>query len=163
MNSAMDIPARVVPPGRYFMMGDNRDHSRDSRDWGTVRKDEFKGPVFILYWSWDVRGKFSSVPQSRELVVGGETLEPAAAPGGLWGTRRSRQGGCEGEAEGPFVPVRSGALSPAGRGRGQFFLSDCALERRSNKSRGHPHESRWAFDGLESSWYDARRSITHTF
>ena len=56
--SWMDIPPRVVPPGRYFMMGDNRDFSRDSRDWGTVRKQEFKGPVFILYWSWDVRGNF---------------------------------------------------------------------------------------------------------
>ena len=46
----------TVQPGRYFMMGDNRDHSNDSRVWGTVRGDEFKGPAFILYWSWDVNG-----------------------------------------------------------------------------------------------------------
>ena len=50
--------ALVVPPGRYFMMGDNRDHSNDSREWGTVRLEEMQGPAFILYWSWDVNGNF---------------------------------------------------------------------------------------------------------
>ena len=46
----------VVPQGYYFMMGDNRDNSNDSRSWGTVRLEEIKGPAFILYWSWDVNG-----------------------------------------------------------------------------------------------------------
>ncbi len=46
----------VVPEGRYFMMGDNRDHSNDSRNWGTVRMEEMKGPAVFLYWSWDVNG-----------------------------------------------------------------------------------------------------------
>ena len=41
-----------VPPGRYFVLGDNRDHSKDSRSWGTVRRQEIRGPVFVLYWSW---------------------------------------------------------------------------------------------------------------
>jgi len=38
----------TVEPGRYFMLGDNRDHSKDSRFWGTVRLAEIKGPAFVL-------------------------------------------------------------------------------------------------------------------
>jgi signal peptidase I len=45
-----------VEPGRYFMLGDNRDWSKDSREWGTVRRAEIKGPAFLLYWSWDFAG-----------------------------------------------------------------------------------------------------------
>jgi signal peptidase I len=45
-----------VPEGRYFMMGDNRDWSNDSRRWGTVRLSDLKGPAFVLYWSWDWNG-----------------------------------------------------------------------------------------------------------
>jgi len=48
----------VVEEGRYFMLGDNRDHSRDSREWGTVRLAEIKGPAFVLYWSWDFNGRW---------------------------------------------------------------------------------------------------------
>lgn len=50
----------LVEPGRYFMMGDNRDNSKDSREWGTVRLEELKGPAFILYWSWNVNGNMLS-------------------------------------------------------------------------------------------------------
>ena len=50
-----------VEPGRYFMMGDNRDHSKDSRVWGTVRFEEIRGPAFILYYSWDFNGGWLEV------------------------------------------------------------------------------------------------------
>jgi signal peptidase I len=50
-----------VEPGRYYMMGDNRDHSNDSRIWGTVRFEEVKGPAFILYWSWDWNGSWGEL------------------------------------------------------------------------------------------------------
>ena len=56
----LDRGTWVVEPGRYFMMGDNRDNSNDSRGWGTVRLEELKGPAFILYWSWDVNGNMLS-------------------------------------------------------------------------------------------------------
>ena len=46
----------TVEAGRYFVMGDNRDHSKDSRVWGTVRLAEIKGPAFVLYWSWNFNG-----------------------------------------------------------------------------------------------------------
>ncbi len=60
-----DHPPVRVEPGRYFMMGDNRDHSNDSRSWGTVRFEEFKGPAFILYWSWDWNGSWGELLQPR--------------------------------------------------------------------------------------------------
>jgi signal peptidase I len=39
-----------IPPDHYFMMGDNRTHSCDSREWGTVPRDSLIGPVFLTYW-----------------------------------------------------------------------------------------------------------------
>jgi signal peptidase I len=40
----------TVPEGHYFMMGDNRFQSCDSREWGPVPRENLIGPVFSLYW-----------------------------------------------------------------------------------------------------------------
>jgi len=43
----------TVPPDQYFMMGDNRDNSADSRYWGFLRRDYIKGKALVIYWSYE--------------------------------------------------------------------------------------------------------------
>ena len=41
----------VVPPGQYFVLGDNRDRSQDSRYWGFVPRENIIGRPLLIYWS----------------------------------------------------------------------------------------------------------------
>lgn len=42
-----------VPEGQYFVLGDNRDDSQDSRFWGFLPRDNLKGRALFVYWSWE--------------------------------------------------------------------------------------------------------------
>lgn len=53
-----------IPPGYYFVMGDNRQNSLDSRYWGLLRRDLIFGRPMFVYWSYD-----QSAPKSGNFLL----------------------------------------------------------------------------------------------
>ena len=47
---AYDLPPYVVPKDKYFVMGDNRNHSNDSRFWGPLKRDRVIGKASLIFW-----------------------------------------------------------------------------------------------------------------
>jgi signal peptidase I len=61
------FPLMTVPADKYFMMGDNRDNSQDSRWWGFLRRDYVKGKALFVYFSFGEGGGVANVRWSRLL------------------------------------------------------------------------------------------------
>jgi signal peptidase I len=51
----------TVPPNQYFMMGDNRDNSEDSRYWGFMPASYVKGKALFIYYSFEDTGSIASL------------------------------------------------------------------------------------------------------
>ena len=56
-----EVTSYTIKKDYYFMMGDNRDNSADSRFWGLVPRDLVVGEALMIYWSWDPSYSFAEL------------------------------------------------------------------------------------------------------
>lgn len=60
----------VIPPRYYFMMGDNRYQSKDSRYWGIVPRENFRGRPMFVYYSWNADDSDRPLPALTDIRWG---------------------------------------------------------------------------------------------
>ncbi|MFC1963225.1 signal peptidase I [Chloroflexota bacterium] len=63
------FPPYTVPEDEYFVLGDNREYSYDSRGWGTVPRDEIVGKAWLIIWGIGDWGGAPNYPLSIDLVT----------------------------------------------------------------------------------------------
>lgn len=66
------IPAQIVPSDCYFVMGDNRGDSLDSRTWGVVRRESIVGRARLVLWSSAASSRTAAHAATRESAPGRE-------------------------------------------------------------------------------------------
>src|SRR5438093_1082295 len=82
----------AIPEGQYFVMGDNRDNSLDSREWGLVPRDHIIGRGLLIYWSF-VRADANGARAAGRRPTLTTTSRLLASAGAFFtGTRWDRSG-----------------------------------------------------------------------
>jgi signal peptidase I len=80
----------TIPKDQYFVMGDNRDDSSDSREWGLVPRDHIVGRGLLVYWSFVFADPDGARAAERHPSTAGRLLNSAGAV--FTGTRWERSG-----------------------------------------------------------------------